>query len=66
MMVEHAGVGLVAVIGVADERMGEVGAAFVVPSPQGAPTEQELIAGAANRWRTTRSRVTSGSRTPCH
>ena len=44
MMVEHAGVGLVAVIGVADERMGEVGAAFVVPSPQGAPTEQELIA----------------------
>ena len=44
MMVEHPQVGMVAVIGVPDERMGEVGAAFVVPSPDGAPDPGELIA----------------------
>ncbi|MGI9597561.1 MAG: AMP-binding protein [Acidimicrobiales bacterium] len=43
MMVEHPLVGIVSVIGVPDERMGEVGAAFVVPSPAGAPTADELI-----------------------
>ncbi len=42
MMVEHPGVGQVAVIGVPDERLGEVGAAFVVPAPEGAPTVEEL------------------------
>lgn len=44
MMAEHPLVGMVAVIGVPDDRMGEVGAAFVVPSPEGAPAPDELIA----------------------
>ena len=44
VLVEHPLVGLAAVIGVPDERMGEVGAAFIVPSPQGAPDVEELIA----------------------
>ena len=35
--------GIVAVIGIPDERLGEVGAAFVVPSPGGAPSAEELI-----------------------
>lgn len=43
MLVEHPLVGMVAVVGVPDERMGEVGAAFVVPSPAGAPDPAELI-----------------------
>jgi acyl-CoA synthetase (AMP-forming)/AMP-acid ligase II len=43
MLVEHPQVGMVAVVGVPDERMGEVGAAFVVPSPAGAPDPAELI-----------------------
>jgi acyl-CoA synthetase (AMP-forming)/AMP-acid ligase II len=32
------------VIGVPDERLGEVGAAFVVPSPAGVPTTEDLHA----------------------
>ncbi len=44
MMVEHPLVGIASVIGVPDDRMGEVGAAFVVPSPAGAPSADELIA----------------------
>jgi acyl-CoA synthetase (AMP-forming)/AMP-acid ligase II len=44
VMVEHPLVGIAAVIGVPDERMGEVGAAFVVPSPEGRPDPDELIA----------------------
>ena len=49
MMVEHPLVGLVAVIGVPDGRLGEVGAAFVVPSPEGRPDEAELIAWCRER-----------------
>lgn len=49
MMVEHPLVGLVAVVGVPDARLGEVGAAFVVPSPEGAPEEAELIAWCRER-----------------
>ena len=44
MLIEHPGVGIAAVIGVPDERMGEVGAAFIVPSPEGAPSATDLIA----------------------
>jgi len=44
MLVEHPQVGMAAVVGVPDERMGEVGAAFVVPSPAGAPDPAELMA----------------------
>ncbi|MEM7327010.1 MAG: AMP-binding protein [Actinomycetota bacterium] len=43
MMVEHPQVGIAAVIGVPDERMGEVGAAFVVPAPGPRPNPAELI-----------------------
>ena len=43
-MLEHPQVGQVAVIGVADDRLGEVGAAFIVPSPDGAPDRDELTA----------------------
>lgn len=42
-MLEHSLVGQVAVIGVPDERLGEVGAAFVVPSPQGTPKVADLL-----------------------
>ena len=41
-MLEHQAVGQVAVIGVPDERLGEVGAAFVVPAPTGPPDLEEL------------------------
>ena len=43
-LIEHPLVGMAAVIGVPDDRMGEVGAAFIVASPDGAPGEDELIA----------------------
>jgi acyl-CoA synthetase (AMP-forming)/AMP-acid ligase II len=43
MMMEHPLVGIASVIGVPDDRMGEVGAVFVVPSPDGPPDEAELI-----------------------
>ena len=42
VMTEHEAVGQVAVIGVPDERLGEVGAAFVVPVPGTSPTAGEL------------------------
>ncbi len=42
MLMEHPLVGIAAVIGVPDARMGEVGAAFVVPAPTGAPDPAEL------------------------
>jgi acyl-CoA synthetase (AMP-forming)/AMP-acid ligase II len=38
------GIAQVAVIGVPDERMGEVGMAFVVPAPGAAPTPESIIA----------------------
>jgi len=43
MLVEHPLVGIAAVIGVPDERMGEVGAAYIVPSPAGVPIVSELL-----------------------
>jgi len=44
MLVEHPLVGMAAVIGVPDDRMGEVGAAFIVPSPGGSPDPTDLVA----------------------
>ena len=44
MMLEHPEIGLVAVIGVPDDRMGEVGAAYVIPTHGTSPTEGEIIA----------------------
>jgi acyl-CoA synthetase (AMP-forming)/AMP-acid ligase II len=43
VLVRHDGVSEAAVIGVPDERMGEVGKAFVVPRAGAAPTPDELI-----------------------
>ncbi|MFK7920048.1 MAG: AMP-binding protein [Ilumatobacter sp.] len=43
VMLEHPDVGLVAVIGIRDQRMGEVGAAFVVPAPGVTIVESEMI-----------------------
>src|SRR6202008_2544749 len=46
-LLEHPAVAQVAVIGVADERLGQVGKAFVVP--KGAITARELIDWSRNR-----------------
>ena len=43
MMLEHPEIGLVAVIGVPDNRMGEVGAAYVIPAHGTSPTEAEIV-----------------------
>lgn len=42
LLSEHPDVGMVAVIGVPDERMGEVGRAFVVPRPDAKPSPEAL------------------------
>lgn len=44
IMVGHPGVGQVAVVGVPDERLGEVGVAFVVPRPGQTVDPDELVA----------------------
>ena len=44
VMSEHPLIGQVAVVGVPDDRLGEAGAAFIVPSPAGAPDADELRA----------------------
>jgi HIP---CoA ligase len=43
LLSEHPEIGMVAVIGVPDERMGEVGKAFVVPRPGTRPDTNDLI-----------------------
>ena len=44
LLAEHPEVSMSAVIGVADERMGEIGKAFVVPRPGTQPTPEAIIA----------------------
>ena len=62
LMFAHEAIAQVAVIGIPDERMGEVGMAFVVPAPGHAPTRRGAHArGAATRWPTTRCRAGSRS-----
>ncbi len=46
LLLGHAALAEVAVIGVPDERLGEVGCAFVVPRPGASVTEEDLIAWA--------------------
>jgi acyl-CoA synthetase (AMP-forming)/AMP-acid ligase II len=45
----HPGIQQVAVIGIPDDRLGEVGMAFVVARPGAAPSEAEVIAWARER-----------------
>jgi acyl-CoA synthetase (AMP-forming)/AMP-acid ligase II len=49
LMFEMPEIGEVAVIGVPDERMGEVGMAFVIPEPGARPGEDEIIAWCRER-----------------
>ncbi|MEO9461408.1 MAG: FadD3 family acyl-CoA ligase [Marinomonas sp.] len=42
LLSEHEAVGMVAVVGVPDERMGEIGKAYIVPRPAMAPTAEEI------------------------
>ena len=49
MLAEHPDVGQVAVVGVPDDRLGEVGVAFVVPRPGSEPSADELIAWSRDR-----------------
>src|ERR1019366_6559375 len=49
VLLRHAGVAQVAVVGAPDDRLGEVGVAFVVPRAGAAIDEQELIAWSRER-----------------
>jgi acyl-CoA synthetase (AMP-forming)/AMP-acid ligase II len=49
MMIEHDQIGQVAVIGVPDDRLGEVGVAFVIPAPGAQPDEAEVMAWCRER-----------------
>ena len=44
LLAEHPAIGMAAVVGVPDERLGEVGRAYVVLRPGANATEAELIA----------------------
>ncbi|MGH2710778.1 MAG: AMP-binding enzyme, partial [Actinomycetota bacterium] len=43
LLLEHPGVGEVAVVGKPDEKMGEEVVAFVVPAPDQEPSEEDLL-----------------------
>jgi acyl-CoA synthetase (AMP-forming)/AMP-acid ligase II len=49
MMLEHQGISQVAIVGVPDERMGEVGMAFVVARPGVEIVEADVIAWCRER-----------------
>ncbi len=49
LMYRHPGIGQVAVVGVPDERMGEVGVAFVVPRPGAALAPDAVVAWCRER-----------------
>ncbi len=62
----HPQIAQVAVIGVPDERMGEVGMAFVVPAAgTDARPRRGRSPGRGSTWRTSRCRATSRSSTRC-
>jgi len=64
---DHPSVGQVAVIGIPDHRMGEVGLALVVPAAGVAPTvgEDELIAWARERLANYKVPARCGGRRHC-
>jgi acyl-CoA synthetase (AMP-forming)/AMP-acid ligase II len=49
VLLGHPHVGRVAVVGVPDERMGEIGVGFVVPAPGTTPDPDEILAWAHQR-----------------
>ena len=49
LMLSHPDIGQVAVVGVPDQRMGEVGVAFVVTAPAAHPDEKSIVAWARER-----------------
>jgi HIP---CoA ligase len=49
VLVQHPAVGQVAVVGAPDERLGEIGIAFVVPRPGTTPSEADLVAWSRDR-----------------
>ena len=61
MILEHPAIAQVAVVGVPDERLGEVGMAFVVPATGADATPTSSSRGAARTWPTTRFRATWSS-----
>ncbi len=64
---QHPAVGEVAVVGVADRRMGEVGLAVVVPAAGAAPRRSTTSSspGCVSAWPTTRCPGGSRPSTPC-
>lgn len=48
-LTEHPDIGQVAVVGMPDDRLGEVGCAFVVPRPGRTPDEDEIVTWARER-----------------
>ena len=66
LLLRHPDIAQVAVIGIPDERMGEVGMAFVVPRVGHlAERRRGRGAGPAPRWPTTRRPASSRSSTSC-
>ena len=63
LLLGHPAVAQVAVVGMPDARLGEVGAAFVVVRDGTTLTSDELVTWPAPTSRTTRSRATSRSPT---
>jgi acyl-CoA synthetase (AMP-forming)/AMP-acid ligase II len=49
VLVQHPAIGQVAVVGAPDERLGEIGVAFVVARPGTAPSEADLLAWSRDR-----------------
>ena len=65
-LLRHPDIRQAAVIGIPDERLGEVGMAFVVTGPGSAIARPTSSSGAGTRWPTTRSRGwwSSSTRSP--